>query len=262
MQKSRYVFVAALLAIVLLAASPLAAQPTATFNLTGVGSGANLAGVYTSPYAGKINGGATIPVICDDFSDESFVPEQWTAYATSLSSLLSGTANTSVLKWQSPFLIGSGAAVAMLSQTEAYSAAALLAIDILTSTGIAQEEYSFAMWDLFDPGAFALLTSHGFVPYETVAQNFLNIAVNEASTGNMTSGSSVSSYLSNYTVTIYSYNGKGTWCGGGYCPPPPQEFITVSVAEPPSPALLGVDLLGLAGLVLFARRRGWLAREI
>jgi hypothetical protein len=143
------------LTVVPLACGPLAAQSTATFLLNSAGSGSNLGGVYTSPYTGEINGGTTIPVICDDFADDSFVPEQWTAYVTSLSSLDSGTdSNTSELNWQNSAPTVDGT----LSQVQAYNAAALLSIGILTSTGTAQEEYSFALWDLFDTQAFITLT--------------------------------------------------------------------------------------------------------
>ena len=98
-KKSSYV-VPALLALGIWASSPLAAAPpTADFYLNSAGSGANLAGVYTSPYTGSINGGPTIPVICDDFADESFVPEEWTAYVTTLPQLLSGTPPDTYLKF-------------------------------------------------------------------------------------------------------------------------------------------------------------------
>src|SRR5579862_563376 len=99
MQKQWYLIIFAV-ALIVLGTGPLAAAPpTTTFNLTSVGSGANLAGVYTSPYAGTVTpGGPTIPVICDDFIDDSYVPETWTAYVTSLSSLTSGTTD-SFLRW-------------------------------------------------------------------------------------------------------------------------------------------------------------------
>ncbi len=67
-----------------------------TMDLTGVGDGAVADGVYVSPYQGSIWAGAysgtgpapTSPalysgyVICDDFTDESFVGDVWNATAT------------------------------------------------------------------------------------------------------------------------------------------------------------------------------------
>jgi hypothetical protein len=244
MQKSWYLVGAAML----LATCPLlASPPTVTFNLTGVGSGANLGGVYTSPYSGNINGASTIPVICDDFADDSYVPESWTAYVTQLSSILSETSTDSTLKWASGWNGTGPMSPQELTQVQAYGAAALLAIDILTSSGLTQEEYSYAMWELFDPiDASAALPSAD----QSTVQSFVQTAVSEATGGNL------SAYLNGATVTIYSYD---TGAQGGGCPgtgcPQPQEFITVSMAEPPSSALLGFDLLAVGGLIFISRRR-------
>jgi hypothetical protein len=261
MQKSWYA-VGAALALVLLATSPLAAQTPVAFDLNTPGSGANLAGVYTSPYTATISGGPTVPVICDDFADESYVPEDWMAYVTSLSSL-TPTGTDSVLKWD-----GAVSAPSLL-QTAAYEVAAILSIDILAApTGSqAQEDYSYALWGLFDPtgtssdpGAFTQLANYGDTTDESNAKTDLATAIGDV-TGNSVNGQSVSAYLSKYDVTIYSYDSTFGVTGCGGCSGPPQEFITVTaVAEPSAPALLGVDLLGLVGLIFIARRYGRLAR--
>lgn len=249
--RNRLYVVVAALGLVLLASSPLVAQQTTTFYLDNAGSGANLGGVYTSPYNGQVNypTSAIVPVICDDFSDESFVPEEWTAFVTPLSGLVAGTDSyTGDLKW-------SGSADGTLNQVQGYEAAALLSIDILNTTGVTQEEYSFALWELFDPKAFTTLTADYGVgnSYESAAQGFLNSAEYDASHSTI-NGGSLSSYLSNYNVTIYSYDpAGGTSCGGGYCPPPPQEFITVPEAS--TPVLMAVDLFGFMALVAFLRKR-------
>jgi hypothetical protein len=270
-QKSCYVAVVAV-SLMFLATGPLAAAPppTTTFNLSSAGSGANLAGVYTSPYAGNLNGGPTIPVICDDFADDSYVPETWTAYVTSLSSLTSGTAD-GYLKW----LNTPGATVSVdgytLNQAQAYSVAAVLAVEILdTPVGTAQEDLSFAMWGLFyptgtasDPGAFTQLTSYGDTTDLNNAIADLNSAVKYVETA----ANSAQVQADVNAVTIYSYdptlpaNPNGPTCNGAPCPnSPPQEFITVNMVEPPSTALLGFDLLAVAGVILFVRRRSKLAQ--
>ena len=238
-------------AVLLLAVCPLvAAPPTVTFNLTGVGAGAVLGGVFTSPYSGNVNGGATIPVICDDFADDSYVPERWTAYVTQLSDILGG-GDTSALKWNTGWdgTGPMGTPPTELTQVQAYSAAAILAIDILTSSGLTQQEYSFAMWELFDPtAASAALPAAD----RATVQGFVQTAVSEATGGNL------SAYLNGAKVTIYSYD-TGALCGpllNQVCANiPPQEFITVSMAEPPSPAMLAFDLLAVGGLIFISRRR-------
>jgi len=246
----------------LLATGPLAAlPPTAAFALNSAGSGANLAGVYTSPYTGTINGGPTINVICDDFADNSYVPESWTAYVTPLSSLTPGTAD-GTLRW----LNTPGSTISLdghtLNQAQAYAVAAVLAVDILQSpTGSQlQEDYSFAMWGLFDPtgtladpGAFTQLINYGDLGDLVNATNELNAAVTYVF--NSSNAAAVAADVN--AVTIYSFDPvSAPSCGGSACPTaPPQEFITVNMVEPPSPALLGFDLLAVAGLIVFVRRR-------
>jgi hypothetical protein len=222
---------------------------TATFNLNSAGSGANLAGVYTSPYTGTINGGPTIAVICDDFADESYVPENWTAYVTPLSSLTSGSPDT-YLKW----LNTSGSSLTVgsytLNQAAAYTVAAVLAVDILHSpTGSpAQEDYSYALWELFDySDASSQLLAHGDTIDAKNAFADLTGAVTYVETSSLGPG--------NYSnVTIYSYD-PGATCVGATCPTTaPQEFITVSTPEPSSLVLLALGLLSLVGLALTRRR--------
>jgi hypothetical protein len=124
------------------------------------GSGASLAGVYTSPYAGSFDGpnGTVVPVICDDFGADTYLPENWTAYVTPLSSLAGSTDN--LLDWSSasaaPFTIDGTTYQWNLIQPQAYTVAAVLATDILqsnpnTTAGLqSQHNYSFALWELFD----------------------------------------------------------------------------------------------------------------
>jgi hypothetical protein len=270
MQKSAYVIVAAL-ALGLLASRPLAAGTTATFYLNSPGSGANLAGVYTSPYTASINGGPTVDVICDDFSDESYTPEQWTANVTQLSTVTS-TSPTGILQWPgttvADFTIPGGSTYLWsLNQAQAYTVAAVLATEILTSATAspAQEDLSFAMWELFDPigtGFASNSSDPGVVPWLegttslqqtpdlsdlTAASNDVLSAINTVTNDGLTPASFPN-------VTIYSYAGGGvTDCGG--CSPPPQEFITVSAAEPPPLAESVVYFVFGAGCLLFFGRR-------
>jgi hypothetical protein len=251
MQRSWYLIVVAL-ALMLLATGPLAAAPpTVTFNLTGVGSGANLGGVYTSPYAGNINGGSTMSVICDDFADDSYVPETWTAYVTSLSSVASESTPDTYLKW----LTAPSSTVTVdglnLTQAEAYTVAAVLAVDILNApTGSQQQEdLSFSMWELFDySDASAALNG---TPDQASALSYLNAAVTFAF---LTPADAAEVQADVKATTIYSYDTGATGSCNGPCTAP-QEFLAVNRVEPASPALLGLDLLAVAGLILFARRR-------
>jgi hypothetical protein len=254
MRRSWYL-IAVTLALMFLATGPLAAlpPPTVTFNLTGVGTGANLGGVYTSPYTGNINGGSSMSVICDDFADDSYVPETWTAYQSSLSSVISGTYGTPdpYLKWLNTPTSTVSVDGMTLNQAKAYTVAAVLAVDILTAPAGSQyqEDLSYSLWELFDySDASAAL--NGDVTDQTNALNYLNAAVVFAF--NAADATQVQADVS--ATTIYSYDTGATGSCGGPCTAP-QEFIAVRMAEPASPALLGLDLLAVGGLILFARRR-------
>jgi hypothetical protein len=86
MRRSRLFAVLILsLSILLLAGSALATS-SVTLTLTGTGSN-NGGGAYTYPYYFSINGGPSIPLICDTYDNEVIVGEHWTA---NVSSLLSG----------------------------------------------------------------------------------------------------------------------------------------------------------------------------
>ena len=264
--KLKYASLAALV-FLSIGGSGWAQPPTTTFYLDDPGpTGANLAGVYTSPYLGQVAypSSAIVPVICDDFADESFVPETWTAYVTTLPQVLSGTYGTpdTYLKFGDSSNvtgsdIGSVTGSWSLTQDQAYEVAAILAVDILNSSGTMQEDYSYAMWGLFESStAFSQL--NGYANDQTNAENYLNAAIADVNNGTV-NGTSLSSYLSGYNVTIYSYD-NGATCPGqlnNVCAStPPQEFITVTTPEAGTPVLIAVDLLGFIALVGFLRRRG------
>jgi len=231
-----------------------------TFTLTGVAPGMpSLGGVYTSPYTATISGQTGIQVICDDFNDEVFFNESWTVTATSITQLPLLGASSPVL-WDT----GSGSIPGTpANQVTDYVTAAILSAELLSISPSTQEaeDLSYAIWDVFTPGASSGLSATdqnlitGVGGYLPTAQA-LAVADLKAAGGNI----AAALQLDNITnVTIYTANPK---TGGAvtYCPPgdtcgAPQEFLVVSMAEPPSPALLAIDLLAVLGLVLFVRRR-------
>jgi hypothetical protein len=277
----------ATLALVLLAGKPAIAE-TANFYLDGAGPGSTmLASHMTAPYTAQINGGPTIPAICDDFADNVVAGEDWNAYVTNLSSLTSGPADSNLYfgdsnsvvvndKTDCPDagspLVTCGTLNQTLSQMEAYEAAAILAIQIDGITGAnvgdqQQQDLSYAIWALFDTSSALgnLLSSRDYTD-EGNAITELQTAVSDVTAGSV-GGVALGTYLSNYTVTIYSYNSllnpSGPSCGGvaGACTTgtQPQEFITVSTTAVPEASSLAefavYFLLGGGSLLLFGRRR-------
>jgi hypothetical protein len=283
-QKWWFVVVAAV-GFVLLTGGRASAE-TANVYLDSVGSGTVLAGVYTSPYGAVFTPGSTsagagtsVPAICDDFYDNSYIDEDWNTNVTTLSSLTSYDLTSgpdTTVKWGQSGSVAvndtayGGTLDTTLTQVQAYDAAALLSISILGSTPAGdqqQQDLSYALWALFDTSQ-SLTQLSGNPTDKTNAINDLNTAVQEVISGEVGT-TPLSAYLSNYNVTIYSYSGvdvggttSPTTCPSGPCDPPPQEMITVtSMSEPPSLGVFAVYFLLGGGCLLFFGRRGILKAD-
>jgi hypothetical protein len=208
-------------AVAVLGLAPSVFADTASMTLTGAGSNV-LNGVYIGPYTASINGTST-PVICDDYADESFIPESWTANVSSLSNLTSTNHP---------------------GQSTLYDEVAYLTLELLGApkNSLQAAEIQYAIWDVFDPQAFADLKNFNLADYNA-ANAYLTDAQNNYS-------SLTPAQLAGFVV--YTPNTKyAITCGSGPCAStPPQEFI-VYTPEPSTILLFG---LGLAGLFLLKRR--------
>lgn len=218
-----------ILAILLGMALPLRADTAMT--LTGAGAGNVLDGVYTSPYTGTVGGVANTPVICDDFADDSYVGESWSATVSSVASLAGN------VKWGSE-----------TNAQQNYEIAAWLVEDLLsTSNKTATEDISFAIWLSLDPDVASYLTSVYPDPGTlAAAQGWVATAQNAITTQDLTAADFAN-------VLVYTpVAGTAVNCNDGPCPAnSPQEFLVVQTPEPGSLVLL---LGGLIALVGFARR--------
>jgi len=192
-----------------------------------------LGGVYVAPYFATIDGGTPVPVICDDYADESWVgPPSWEANVTDVASLAGEvTASTTVLFDKS----------SATKQQQDYAEAAYLAEQLMNPATTCPKvadcvgDIQYAIWQLFDPtdNPFGQLSGNNLYN----ANYWLKEAANAGQ---------VSSYSN---VFVYSPVG-----GIG----PPQEFLYVdapSVPEASTPIQLGADLLVLVCLIGFFRGR-------
>ncbi|MBS1859806.1 MAG: hypothetical protein JST11_30830 [Acidobacteria bacterium] len=204
--------------------------------------GGNVAyGVYLSPYMAKINSSSTaVPVICDDFTDDTWIGETWTAQVFAGGGDLSGTRMAASLP--------SGQTL-----VQSYDAIASLALQLLAlghSPNInTQAILSFAIWDIFaDKAVSDWLNGHGG------GGTFLSDVKATASTA---LSHALTSPGQRSVLTIYSpAQDPQATCDGRGCPTPiPQEFITVKTPEASAAAILVVDLLGLASAIVLSRRR-------
>ncbi len=217
----RFLLIASAVAVLTLAPS-VSADTTASMTLTSGGNN-SLNGVLIGPYTATINGTST-PVICDDYADESYIPESWTANVSSLSNLS---------KTNNP------------GQTTLYDEVAYLTLELLSApkNSLQAAEIQYAIWDVFDTQAFTDLKNFSVTDYNAANAYLLGAQNNYSSlTAGQLAGFVIYTPNTNYPIT----------CGKGACAnTPPQEFI-VYTPEPSTVLLFG---LGLSSLFLLKRRQ-------
>jgi len=241
-------------AAVMVFAAPSFAQ---NMDLTGVGNGAVVSnssagfGVYVDPYTATVNGVAGASVICDDWSNNSYLNETWTATATSVASLNSGP-TTTVLFSGAP--ASTSPTLPAVSQAVLYDEAAWLASNLLanpTNYGT-QVSVSFAIWELTQnatgsanesPTAYSFLQGSNASAYQSTVNSLLAAAAVAVAKGYQGQGWEILTPVDNAQMT-----------GGGSASNPPQEFL-VYTPESSSVVLLGADMLGLIALAFVFRRR-------
>jgi hypothetical protein len=231
-----------LVGVVLLSCGSSLFAQTATITLTGVGNANVYDNVYVSPYTATVNGVVNTTVICDDFYDETYFNESWTANVSTVASLGSVLWDPSTSTPAAPPPL---TAQQVLYEEMAYLAYALETPGITTAT---QDAISFAIWDLSDPSAVSSYLGSTGLPTGTAY--WMTQAENNY-------GTLSEAQLADVLVLTPNKSDAIT-CGGGTCPTaPPQEFLEIvtSAPEPTTFAELGLDMGGLVFLVVFLRRR-------
>ena len=119
-----------LLSLAVLFLAPLTFAGPISVNLTFLNTGGNSSGgVATYPYYFSINGGPSVPLMCDAFNNHISQNESWTANVTGL-------------------LDGQGLFGAQLLD---YKAAGLIYLGVVNGT-IDPNTGNWAVWNLFNPG--------------------------------------------------------------------------------------------------------------
>lgn len=229
--------------VVALLLCAVAAFGQTNMQLTGAG-GNVFAGVYVNPYTASI-GGVSTTVICNDFSADTWVGEEWTANVVELDG-----GNLRSTK-QGQNWGGDDA-----SLRDSYYAVAYLSVMLLAAPDQHTAALlSFAIWSVFDPSALSWLENNGVPSSSSDYQEIVNL---RSSAFSAVSGGATPNFSAS-NVTIYSpIAGTATGCPGASCPAnSPQEFIVVRTPEPSALSLLGFDLLALVGVVavLFRGRK-------
>ena len=243
------------IAVIAMCSAPVTrADQTASMDLTSAGGNVWDSSVYIGPYTATITQsgsttGIVTPVICDDFADNSYVPETWTAYEGTVATLSSDPN----LKWgNNPVLYDEMAYLATLLINPANSANT-------------DDAIQFAIWQLSDPTGTT--SDPGVIPYLQgklgTGTNYTNFEGTTSSPNSGTVQWYVQQAESNYgsstwaNISIYSYD-TGAACptpGNATAPcqsAPPQEFLVVTTPEPSTLLMLG---LGLGAMFLMWRRQ-------
>ena len=261
----------------------VAAADGVSMALVSIPTSGVLGNVYTSPYSIEVGVGNTIEALsCDDYLTDIGVPTYWTATENTLGALLNITAETSVpigatLPTKYPlagddevYLTPDGgstqATLGPLDAFQQYYMVAFLADTMLhTASGsLAQEELSYAIWQIFDQSAYL-----GYNGGELSTQQQSDVNADITSALNYITNTPLTPSSPLYDMEIY------TPCGpaGGVCTPGSgpngtdqqdwsQEFVgwangtpVDAVPEGSSFATLAFDLSAvLAGIFLLRKR--------
>lgn len=199
------------------------------------GSGNVMSGVYVNPYDAQYTSStgqvSNIQVFCDDYYASVTLNQTWNVITTNFDDL---AANITSTRWGNPSLsgyVGSAAQALNLYRQAAWLAEKLLA----ESNKTVQGQISFALWGLFTPNALNTLSTTN----KTAALSWISAA-------NTASASFTAEQFSKFVL---------------YTPTPlvvgssPQEFIAIRTPEPGAVTIWLLNVAGLAGAILFLRRR-------
>lgn len=142
----------------------------ASLTLTGPGTNGVISNIYVGPYQGTVNGVAT-GIICDDFYDDSYFKEAWTATVSTLSNLTQTKFGSTDLNSSQP----DGVATSITTE---YEEAAWLAQQLVNPGTTCQYagancagDIQYAIWQIFDSGQpFSLLTGNDLMNAESWLQ--------------------------------------------------------------------------------------------
>lgn len=234
-------------------ASLAGAQTSVT--LTGPPPGVAYDGIYLSPYYATVGGVANVPVICDDFNDESFKGTTWNATVTQFSGISNSNTSWGV----------AGANVAL------YGAVGYLAQQVLAQTLGSNQQIidTYALWAVFDPGGVESYLKNNPITSGSLTTSYLCDQIFGGNGGCTTSIASTNSVLwdaeNDYTTSDFAGmevlspdNANGSLCSAGSgCAA--QEFITVPEGGSALIYLLFAGFACFGAMFFRSRQQGYVA---
>jgi len=229
----------------LILTQPAAIADVVPIHLIGAGSDVSHS-VYISPYSAVIGTGQTaVSVVCDDFFDDTYIPESW---------------NATVYDGSAPDLSATRMAqesgLSGQDLDRAYDEIAYLTLMLAGENATDRALTSFAIWDVF---ASAPSQAKDSAAAPTVQQWFASHPDSNGPTlaqvQSLVASARLNAALGERSLlTIYSSPIGDVTCGGSACPTAtPQELVTVRTPEASVPAFLAFNL-ALLGVVFFVLR--------
>ncbi len=251
-------------AVFLFASASFAQSTTSVvFTSSAPGNGTTFGGYYMDPYTATVGGVANTTMICDDWSDNTYLGESWTAYQINASTVGNSSLGTPMFG----------------NNQNLYNELAWLGSQMLANYSLApttaqqqtETEISFAIWALTWGANGTTAETPAPLPYLCSNLGGSFSGGNNSDTGTcsgLTPGSVAAnewaqalSYLSTAEGSESNYSAAGweilTPKSGTSNPSgdgTPQEFL-VYTPEASTIVMLGADLLGLLALAFFFRRR-------
>jgi hypothetical protein len=220
---------ALLLVVVMFGTAAYSHADTVSLTLVNVSPGYNDGSFYTYPYNFSINGASVLtPLLCDDFADDVYIGETWTATVSNINQIV---ANGQMIPVAGSLAFGQ-------TKLKAYLEAAYLYNKLYTTLDATSSvNINHAIWALFSS-----------TPYNAGSAALFA----EANANTSESDTSMFNDITFFTPVVGTQTLNGAAVAGR-----PQEFIgfvpevsTHTVPEVSSLALLGFGLLGLGGMVL------------
>ncbi|MGH9575094.1 MAG: PEP-CTERM sorting domain-containing protein [Candidatus Acidiferrales bacterium] len=213
------------------------ASADTTMTLTGVGDQATVGNVYVDPYTATIAGFTNVPVICDDWSNNTYQGEQWKTMVMSASTVSNPALGTPMFG----------------NNQTLYNEIAYLASNIWVNPTdkTIQTEYSFALWELTygANGTYKDPTD----PLAYLAANLSGGTTNSEYAATVAALNYAKTYEANYNSTGWIVLNPEVNTSTPSSDGTPQEFLTY--VNTPEPSTLLLLALGLGGLLLLSHRK-------